>query len=137
LIARLDIIQRQWDLIPLRVHALRIRAIVLVVNRQRIPSGECSTAESSYTTTDRAIDQRMRIGRQRSHANADCGSECRPSNGAQGDFGSVRMRPFSGPFPAGFILRFERGEIGLRPRKDGGQWILRRAGHSAYSDEHD
>jgi hypothetical protein len=130
-----DIIQRQGDLIPLRVHALRVRTIVLVVNRHRISGGERSSADSSRTTTDHAIDQRMRIGRQRSHANADRRSEYHPANGTHADLGGVRMRPFIGPFPAALILRFERGEIGPRLREDGGQGILRRAGHGAHGDE--
>jgi hypothetical protein len=113
-------IQRQWDLIPLGVHALRVRTIVLVVNRQRIPAGKRSTAKAPDTATDSTIDHGMRIGRQRSHANADRCAEHRPTYGPQGHLGGVRMRPFSGPCPTGFILRVERGEIGLQPREDSG-----------------
>jgi hypothetical protein len=54
-------LQRQWDLIPLCLHALRVGAIVLVVNRHCLPIGERSTSNRSRTATDRAIEPQMRI----------------------------------------------------------------------------
>jgi hypothetical protein len=54
-------LQRQWDLNPLCIHALRVGAIGRVVNRHCLPIGERSTSNRSSTATDRAIELQMRI----------------------------------------------------------------------------
>jgi hypothetical protein len=54
-------LQCQWDLIPLCIHALRVGAIVLVVKRHCLSIGERSTSNRPLTATDRAIEPQMRI----------------------------------------------------------------------------
>jgi hypothetical protein len=47
------------------------------------------------------------------------------------------MPLISGPFPVGFILSFERGEIGLRPGDNDSQRILLRADHGAQGNAYE